>query len=178
MSPTALLAGPSRRTIAKGAAWAAPAIVIGAAAPALAASQPDIQVTRVTCFDPAIGTNLLTYRVCAVDTTLAAGSRLKWTYSGANSRPTATGSLVTNSTVTFNYQGTYAGSRGWGTATITTTSELARGACWDITFGYDIGVGAGTDTTVCLELTSTTSQNLVSTNDKGCFTVGRGTCDR
>lgn len=67
MSKDITTAGPSRRQIAKGAAWAVPAVTVAAAAPALAASplpvcEPGaLQVTR-NC-PPALSTDSLTFTV-------------------------------------------------------------------------------------------------------------------
>lgn len=55
MSKDFATSGPSRRSIAKGAAWAVPAVTVAAAAPALAASPTDacapgtLQVSVVNC---------------------------------------------------------------------------------------------------------------------------------
>ncbi len=57
-------AGPSRRSIAKGAAWAVPAVSVAAAAPTLAASAPEEcrPQIRVNC-PPPLTTQQLTFTI-------------------------------------------------------------------------------------------------------------------
>ncbi|WP_139977447.1 hypothetical protein [Nocardioides litoris] len=50
--------GSSRRTVLKGAAWAAPAIVVATAAPAMAASGPALVVTTINAVRPSSNTTV------------------------------------------------------------------------------------------------------------------------
>lgn len=53
MSKDIITAGPSRRSIAKGAAWAVPAVSVAAAAPSLSASPPE-ECEPLTCATPVV----------------------------------------------------------------------------------------------------------------------------
>lgn len=172
--------GPSvsRRRVAAGLVWATPTITAVTAIPAFAASRGDISIVKGDCYDPWIGNNTMRYQVCITNTSLAIGSVFRWQYSGANSRPTWSGTLANNSTVTPNYQGSYIFAGGWGDITFTTTSALTQGSCWTVTFSYDIGLSAQRDPNVCLRLVSSPTTNINPNNDSACFIIGSGSCNQ
>ncbi len=88
MSKDITAPGPSRRQIAKGAAWAVPAVTVAAAAPALAASPtvcPAGTLTVATLCPPLLSTTSLRFRItnpAGSGCTVPAGTPLTLNVSG------------------------------------------------------------------------------------------------
>ncbi|TWE11371.1 hypothetical protein [Rudaeicoccus suwonensis] len=85
----------SRRTLAKGAAWATPVLIMGSAAPALAASAVPFAVTRSTLYGVAGSGNGTT---CGTGTALLVQNGTGGAVSGGTSSSAGTGVTITNNT--------------------------------------------------------------------------------
>ena len=157
-------------------------MVAATAAPAFAASC-DVELVRDFCDEtyPWPGLNHLHYKVCATaGGNLAAGSVFTWEFSGANSDPIFSGTLVDNSSQVQDYHDVgLTGAKGWGSVTLTTTRALTSGTCWTATFSYDIGPAAKSRES-CLTLTTagSGSTNYDTNTDSACFKIARGSCNR
>ena len=93
----------SRRTLAKGAAWAAPTVLFAAPAPAAAASVRDVIVRAEPCGKDSLLVNRIPFSITTVyGATLPAGTRFELKYGGGSrSSPTWDGALAANSNITW-----------------------------------------------------------------------------
>lgn len=137
-------------------------------------------VARTGCYDPAIGTNTLSFSVSAVrGGILPSGSVLRFGYSGGNSWASWSGTLADHSTVSEVKNGAAVAASAYGTVTFRTTADLPSGAAWSVTFGYKIGPAAKTDMATLAIVSGVPSQyNVDATNDSASYTIGSGSCNK
>ena len=91
----------SRRTVAKGMAWATPTVMLASAAPSFAASPPDVVVDRGRCGNATPQLNTIPFSVRTIHAaTLQPGTVFTVQYAGGSTRPSWSGTLAENSTVT------------------------------------------------------------------------------
>ncbi len=140
---------PSRRTLAKGAAWAAPVVAVAATAPAFAASQPPVVSGSICQLFYGGGTiNYQTHSmylgVKSSTGIIPAGTVLSWNIcvSGGGS-----GTGGTNEVPTTNYSATAA----WTLSLSQTSGNAITGGCFTatITFNQNYTTGAGPGGTWC-----------------------------
>ncbi|WP_265442663.1 hypothetical protein [Flexivirga meconopsidis] len=148
----------SRRTLARGAAWSVPVMVIGVPALAATASAQDVSVSGA-CRDGVLGPTI-TFRVCAVNAAMLAGSTFTLTATRNafdTAGPAISGTFAANSsaTVSSGRQISY-----------TTTRDLGAGSCWSLSLSFN-GVSIfNSTTTFTLGLGSSVGNtNTVTTND-------------
>lgn len=168
----------SRRTLAKGAAWAAPAILISATAPAYAVSSPDVVLSAASCSSAGGTLNNIPFLVETIyNARLPIGTVFTVKYAGGSTRPTWSGALAQNSKVAITPGNDTSGNGGrWGTIQFTLKSPMPANTRWDLNITMDIGFILSRQET-SLELTSTDpKQNTVTSNDRAVHATYLGGC--
>lgn len=147
----------SRRALAGGAAWTAPAVVLAAPTLAQAASSPiDVSVALTSCSK--VGSTVtIVYTVCTNGA--AAGIGSTFILSGTGSYTGfVSGTLVQNSV--------FSGTNPW---TFTLTAPLAAGSCYGLTITFSF-ISAGASFTLKTG-TIVGNANTVTTNNSATKTI-------
>ncbi|TWE11971.1 hypothetical protein [Rudaeicoccus suwonensis] len=146
---------PSRRTLAKGAAWSVPIIALGG--PAMAATVSPGLVPRITTactpHTGLTGPNTVTFSICAGVNGLPAGTVFTLSYSSTavGTTPTVTTSAFSGGSMSNN--GSFNPS---GSGALTLINTLAGGQCVTLTASITSALFATTTATLAGEGASTT----------------------
>lgn len=97
VSKDLMTSGPSRRSIAKGAAWAVPAVSVAAAAPALAASTPD-------CTDPTVWQPAMTIEQGCLAAVAGVGVSAGWQICAGDDCAIPAGTVFTERVISYHDQ--------------------------------------------------------------------------
>lgn len=168
----------SRRTLAKGAAWAAPVILSAAAAPAYAASAPDVIVGKTPCSNGSGNLDNTPFTVQTIyNATLPVGTVFTVEYAGGSTRPTWSGALADNSNATITPGNDTSGNGGrWGQIVFTLNKPMPANTTWGLLISMDIGAFV-TGQVTRLTLTSAPSaQNSNTSNDTATHSMYFGNC--
>lgn len=170
----------SRRTLAKGLAWAAPTVLLStpAPAPAVAASISDVIVSATPCSKASGTVNIIPFTVQTVHgATIPAGTVFRVDYAGGSRSPTWNGTLAENSNSVYNPKNDWSINGGrYGSITFTLRSPMPANTTWTLNINMDIGaVITGQETRLTLA-SSLPDQNRVSTNDSAAHSMYLGGC--
>lgn len=150
--------GLSRRQVARGAAWAAPTILLASTAPAIAASTDDVTVSVTSCISTA-NSSTVTFTVCATGSAIGQNSTLKLTESNSSGSGTISGTLYSN----------YLTLSGAGPYTLTFRRQFPAGSCGTVVVSYNPLPPANLQLTLAVG-TILTNPNSNTTNDSAIKT--------
>ena len=168
----------SRRTLAKGAAWAAPTVLLAAPAPAAAASIRDVIVRAEPCDKDSLFVNRIPFSVTTVyGATVPAGTRFEVNYAGGSRAPSWDGRLAENSNVTWTpgNNSSINGGR-WGTIVFILRTPMPANTTWNLNIHMDIGASVTDQRTSLKMTTSLPNQNKNTANDLAYHEMYRGGC--
>ncbi len=146
---------PTRRTVAKGAAWSVPVVAVGAAAPAMAASGGTGGITA-SCVTP--GGTGVTYTL-SVTGSLSPEIQVVFTHSGTGSMSIsapATWTIAGSTATTLTYLVPVVGGAASGTATVNYTGLTGNSSA---TVVAEISATSGQEITGDLTATSTVTRS-------------------
>lgn len=168
----------TRRNLAKGVAWSTPTLVIGASAPALAASTQDVAVGKLACSDASGRNSNIPFTVTTVGgAVLPIGTVFTVSYAGGSNRPTWNGSLADNSTATIQPgDDTSINGGRYGTIKFTLRNPMPANSTWNLNVVMDIGSFITGQYTSLALTSSIPSQNRDVTNDSASHEMRFGRC--
>ena len=168
----------SRRALAKGAAWAAPTVLLAAPAPAAAASLRDVIVTKIPCSNAVFPNDNIPFRVQTVNgATLPTGTIFTVNYAGGSNNPVPQGELATNSNVVISPTNDTSGNGGrYGKITFTLNKPMPANTTWGLNILMDIGAFITGEETRLTLTSSVPDQNRVTTNDTAAHDMYFGGC--